>query len=119
MIRLCNARMLTLPRAAYHSTQNFRDPSQFVPERFLGDEKYKDDQIAVLQPFSYGPRNCIGKNLAYFEMRLILARTIWNFDLELMPESANWADQKVFVLWLKSPLFVKMSLATRNGVIKS
>lgn len=48
-------------RAAYHSEENFRDPDEFVPERFLGDERYKNDRFDVLQPFSYGPRNCIGQ----------------------------------------------------------
>lgn len=34
-------------------------------------------------------------SLAYAEMRLILTRVLWNFDLELQAESKNWADQKV------------------------
>jgi hypothetical protein len=51
-------------------------------------------------------------------MRLILARIIWNFDLELLPENGKWNQQKVFVLWLKPPLFVKMSLVERDGTSK-
>jgi aspirochlorine biosynthesis cytochrome P450 monooxygenase len=47
--------------AAYHSSHNFRDPDDFVPERWLGDPKYADDKRTVFQPFSYGPRNCIGR----------------------------------------------------------
>jgi len=34
-------------------------------------------------------------SLAYAEMRVILARMLWNFDMELQPESQNWDDQKV------------------------
>jgi hypothetical protein len=48
-------------------------------------------------------------------MRLILARIIWNFDLELLPESKNWNEQKVFVLWLKPDLHVKLSLVERGS----
>lgn len=47
--------------ATYRSNDNFRDPETFIPERWLGDPVYADDQRAALQPFSYGPRNCIGK----------------------------------------------------------
>lgn len=47
-------------------------------------------------------------------MRLIMARLIWNFDMELCKESENWTDQKVFVLWDKNPLWVKLSAATRE-----
>jgi hypothetical protein len=34
-------------------------------------------------------------SLAYAEMRLILARMLWNFDFELLPESRTWSSQKV------------------------
>ena len=47
--------------AAYHSHQNFFDPSAFVPERWLGDPRFALDKKDVLQPFSVGARNCIGK----------------------------------------------------------
>lgn len=44
----------------YHSSLNFKDPLEFHPERFLGDKKYASDDLTALQPFSVGPRNCIG-----------------------------------------------------------
>lgn len=47
--------------AAAHSPRNFRDPESFVPERWLDDPAYKNDDRAAAQPFSLGPRNCIGK----------------------------------------------------------
>ncbi|KAL9108200.1 MAG: hypothetical protein Q9187_008323, partial [Circinaria calcarea] len=47
--------------ASTHSLKNFRDPYKFVPERWLDDPRYADDNKAALQPFSLGPRNCIGK----------------------------------------------------------
>jgi cytochrome P450 len=48
---------------ANHSSRNFKKPDKFVPERFLGDPEYNDDNRAVLNPFSFGPRNCLGKGL--------------------------------------------------------
>ena len=57
-------------------------------------------------------------SLAYLEMRLILARIIWNFDVELLPESQGWDQQKVFVLWLKNPLFVKLK-AREGGAVRA
>lgn len=47
--------------AAYQSSANFTDPDQFIPERFLDDPRFVDDSKTVLQPFSFGPRNCIGR----------------------------------------------------------
>ncbi|KAL1625079.1 hypothetical protein SLS56_007506 [Neofusicoccum ribis] len=50
---------------AYHSPVNFKDPLSFIPERWIADDpaaaEFENDRKAVLQPFSYGPRNCIGK----------------------------------------------------------
>jgi cytochrome P450 len=49
--------------AAYTSPLNFVEPDSFAPERMLHehDVKFDKDRKAVLQPFSAGPRNCIGK----------------------------------------------------------
>lgn len=43
------------------SGRNFADPDKFVPERWLGDARYKNDKTQSLNPFSHGPRNCLGK----------------------------------------------------------
>jgi cytochrome P450 len=101
--------------ATYRSPDNFRDPEKFVPEHWIGDERYKDDRRKALQSFSLGPRNCIGLHLAYAEMRIILARLIWNFDMELCEESKNWADgMKVFMIYQRAPLMVKLTLVARG-----
>lgn len=55
-----------------------------------------------------GPLNCIGKNLAYAEMRVILARVLWNFDLELCQESLDWKEQETYAMWKKPPLMCKL-----------
>jgi cytochrome P450 len=101
--------------SCYHSAENFRDPDKFVPERWLGDERYKDDRKKALQPFSLGPRNCLGMNLAYAEVRVILARLLWNFDMELCEESMNWAEgMKVFMILQRPPLMVKLTPVVRS-----
>lgn len=96
-------------KATYQSSRNFNDPDSFLPERFLaGDRRYEPDAKNKLNPFSVGPRNCIGQHLANVEMRLILARVLWNFDLELSPGSDRWVDQPIYTLYEKSPLMVKL-----------
>ncbi|KAJ5042192.1 uncharacterized protein L3040_004747 [Drepanopeziza brunnea f. sp. 'multigermtubi'] len=97
--------------STFHSARNFKNPMEFHPERWLGDKEYAGDELAVLQPFSIGPRNCLGKGLAYAEVRSIMTRLLWNFDVELLPESKNWmVGQKSFGLWKKGPLWVKLSV---------
>ncbi|KAI6782256.1 uncharacterized protein J7T54_008342 [Emericellopsis cladophorae] len=94
---------------ANHSTRNFASPETFAPERFLGDPEYADDNLAVLNPFSFGPRNCLGKSLAYAEMRLLLARLVLEFDMALVDPDTDWMDQKIFTLWDKGPLSIRLT----------
>lgn len=49
--------------AANHSPRNFTEPDAFAPERWLDERpgKYESDKREVVQPFSFGPRNCLGK----------------------------------------------------------
>lgn len=94
----------------YRSPKNFALPDSFIPERWLGDPRFDDDRKEAFQPFVYGPRNCLGKNLAYAEMRLILARIIWNFDMELADRDEKWIDHnEVYTIWEKKPLKVYMT----------
>jgi cytochrome P450 len=44
-----------------HNPKFFKHPDSFVPERWLGDPRYDSDKKGAFQPFSVGPRNCIGK----------------------------------------------------------
>ncbi|KAJ8120721.1 hypothetical protein ONZ43_g2641 [Nemania bipapillata] len=93
--------------ATYRSPANFKNPDEFVPERWLGDPTYKDDIRESHQPFSVGTRNCLGMNMAWHEMRLLLAKLIFNFDMQTEVD-ASWRDQNVFVIWDRKPLPVTL-----------
>ncbi|OTA99206.1 hypothetical protein M426DRAFT_325350 [Hypoxylon sp. CI-4A] len=93
---------------AARSSHNWAQSDTFIPERWLGeDAQFRNDKREASQPFSFGPRNCIGRNLAYVEMKIIIARLIWHFDIEYAMEG-DWLDQKVYVVWEKSPLWIKL-----------
>lgn len=47
--------------SSYRDEDNFKHASQFRPERWMGDVEFKDDNQGAFEPFSVGPRNCIGK----------------------------------------------------------
>ncbi|CAL8574905.1 hypothetical protein XPA_000851 [Xanthoria parietina] len=96
--------------STYRSSANFACPDTFDPERWLPDPpaKYRGDVKAALQPFHLGPRGCVGKSLAYHEIRSILARVLWNFDLQLDEATRNWEDQGEYVIWDKPPLWVRL-----------
>ncbi|KAF4336775.1 Averantin oxidoreductase [Fusarium beomiforme] len=92
--------------AANHSERHFAKPSEFHPERFLKDPEFAGDRFDAFQPFGLGHGNCPGRNLAWAETRLAMARLIYNFDIESLPESRNWTSkQKAYMLWDKKPFW--------------
>ncbi|OAG38725.1 hypothetical protein AYO21_07078 [Fonsecaea monophora] len=103
--------------AACHSFLNFGAPDKFIPERWLGNEEssasFARDRKDAAQVFSVGPRACIGRNLALLEMRLVMAKLLWHYDLKDCSSgngngSNVWADQRMYMLWDKPPLMVKL-----------
>lgn len=43
-------------------------------------------------------------------MGIIIARLIWEFDLQLDPkERQNWLDQPNFLLWQKGTLMIRLT----------
>ena len=102
------------PLSATHSEANFYKPNTFVPERWLppntteASAMYYNDHRDVVQPFSVGPRACLGKGLAYNQMRVILARLLWNFDIDLCNDSRGWDQQRTFTLWEKNALMCRL-----------
>ncbi|KAI1077187.1 cytochrome P450 [Whalleya microplaca] len=100
--------------ASSNSPVNWFEPEKFIPERWMGeDAKFEGDKRETSQPFSYGPRNCIGRNLAYVEMKIVMATILWHFDMENATEG-DWLDQKVYLVWEKSPLWVKLHPVRRS-----
>ncbi|PVH83179.1 cytochrome P450 [Cadophora sp. DSE1049] len=64
----------------HHNSSHFSDSFEYRPERFLDAEA--EDTLKHFAPFSVGPRACIGRNLAYMEMMILLARMLLLFDVK-------------------------------------
>jgi hypothetical protein len=45
-------------------------------------------------------------SLAYAEMRLIVAKLLWNFDMTLHEGCRDWDDQTSYIIWQKPSLMV-------------
>ncbi|KAF2139782.1 uncharacterized protein K452DRAFT_327762 [Aplosporella prunicola CBS 121167] len=95
---------------AYHSALNFHRPDEFIPERWLqtAEGEFANDDRKIFHPFSRGPRNCIGKDLALHEIRLALAQVLSHFNLLTVVGSEDWIRQKSHIVWVKPPLMVRM-----------
>lgn len=47
-------------------------------------------------------------SMAYVEMRMIMVKILWNFDLKLCDEDEDWLDQPVYLVFKKRPLMVQV-----------
>lgn len=72
----------------HRDPRNYQDPDRFDPDRWLEEssgEKGKVHDAKAWAPFGYGVTSCIGKNVAFMEMRLVLAQFISRFDFSIDP----------------------------------
>ncbi|KAK1573271.1 cytochrome P450 [Colletotrichum navitas] len=103
--------------ASYHSAIHFARPNEFIPERWLAPPpaEFENDCLEAVQAFSSGSRDCIGKNLAYHEARLLAAKFFFTYDVEICEESWDWMNQKAYIVGLKRPLYAKLRRAKRDA----
>ncbi|KAI9447575.1 high nitrogen upregulated cytochrome P450 monooxygenase 2 [Lactarius indigo] len=66
--------------------RNFHTPDAFLPERwFSTGAPAGEHNPAAFLPFSYGPTNCAGKNLALMQMRMALCWVLLRFRFSKAP----------------------------------
>lgn len=66
--------------AASRDPDAFPDPETFMPERWL---QPTTSMRNLSRPFSFGPRNCIGKHLAEMGITLTIARIFQLYDVAI------------------------------------
>ncbi|KAI0706338.1 cytochrome P450 [Earliella scabrosa] len=81
----------------------FPDPLEFRPERWMSDGLGPDTKTnkGALASFSFGPHACIAKNLAYQEMRYVLARLLLCYNMTL-PEGFDVAGYRNGILNMRT-----------------
>ncbi|KAL4894227.1 cytochrome P450 [Aspergillus ambiguus] len=57
-------------------------PDEFIPERWLHQDSTKMQRGYLA--FTQGGRGCIGRNIAIFEMQLIIATLFWRYDINVL-----------------------------------
>ncbi|RMD41601.1 hypothetical protein DV735_g3542, partial [Chaetothyriales sp. CBS 134920] len=72
---------LSVPSYTIHHSKEIwgDDADEFVPERW-DEGRLTSRQKESFIPFSYGPRACVGRNVAEMELKLIVATVARNFE---------------------------------------
>ncbi|KAL9085407.1 MAG: hypothetical protein Q9159_004696 [Coniocarpon cinnabarinum] len=82
--------------ALHHSERYFDRPFEYDPSRWLAkgegiitSEGNSSEVLArqreAFVPFSIGPRACIGRTVALFELYVCVARVLYSYDIRLAP----------------------------------
>ncbi|XP_048834869.1 cytochrome P450 [Brienomyrus brachyistius] len=75
--------------AVSYDAQNFPQPFDFRPERWLRNADHFKQHPFSSVPFGFGIRGCLGRRVAELEMYLILSRLIKHFEVRPDPSGAT------------------------------
>ncbi|KAF4236360.1 hypothetical protein CNMCM6805_005849 [Aspergillus fumigatiaffinis] len=90
--------MITASYFVHMNPTIFPDPHRFDPGRWIEANASGERLTRYIVSFSKGTRNCVGINLAYAELYLVIARIVRQFDVELCettPEDVRFARDYV------------------------
>lgn len=59
------------------------DCREFKPERWFRDGKFNPESPYKFSSFSAGPRICLGKDLSYYQMKVLVASIIYRYRVNV------------------------------------
>jgi cytochrome P450 len=99
-----------------------KDCAEFRPERWLSEEaagtkkkKLRYEPSYKFISFNAGPRTCLGKEMAFVQMKTAAAAVLWNFAVELVPGHVVKPKLSI-ILHMKDGLAVRVR--RRDGVAR-
>jgi len=85
------------------------DVEAYRPERWF--ERDQADIQKTFNPFSVGPRACVGRNLAVLELQIIIASIMRRYDMVLQQKDHKLQTREGF---LRKPLGCKIGVKRRD-----
>jgi benzoate 4-monooxygenase len=100
--------VLSVPAYTIHHSKEIWGPDAdtFRPERW---EKVTEKQKAAFIPFSYGPRACVGRNVAEMELALIVSTIFKRYEFELRQGEMETREG-----FLRKPLGLEVGMRRRQ-----
>ncbi|KAJ7634986.1 cytochrome P450 monooxygenase [Roridomyces roridus] len=104
--------VLSVPSFTIHRDPNVwgADVEAFRPERWFEEDK-KEAMQKTFNPFSVGPRACVGRNLASLELQIICASILRRFHFVLEKPDEELETREGF---LRKPLHCHVGIMRRD-----
>uniref|UniRef100_A0A0D9VPD1 Cytochrome P450 n=1 Tax=Leersia perrieri TaxID=77586 RepID=A0A0D9VPD1_9ORYZ len=89
-----------------------KDCTEFLPERWItNDGKLRYEPSYKFIAFNAGPRTCLGKELAFVQLKTVATAVLWNFAVEVVPGHAVEPKLSI-ILHMKNGLAVTVKRRT-------
>ncbi|KAJ4960369.1 hypothetical protein NE237_020279 [Protea cynaroides] len=88
-----------------------KDCKEFKPERWLKDGRFMSKSAYKFTTFNGGPRLCIGKDFAYFQMKFVGASIIYNYQVKMV-ENYPVVPRLALTMYMKYGLKVTLNRRT-------
>lgn len=99
--------VLSVPTYTIHHSKEIwgDDAYDFRPERW---ETLTDKQKSSFVPFSYGPRSCVGRNLAEMQLRMMAATWVKRYNVVLRQDEMDTREG-----FLRKPMGCEVGISRR------
>lgn len=66
------------------------DCKEFLPERWVDEDESASSRLRHVPSYKFlafnsGPRTCLGKDMAFVQLKAVAAAVVWNFDVQAVP----------------------------------
>jgi benzoate 4-monooxygenase len=102
--------VLSVPAYTIHHSISIwgSNADEFVPERW---DNLTEQQKNSFIPFSYGPRSCVGRNVAEMELALIVGTTFRRYEFDLYQKTLETREG-----FLRKPLECMVGIKKRKNI---
>lgn len=98
--------------AIHFDEEYWQDPFKFNPDRFLPENRDKIWPGSYI-PFSVGPRQCLGMRFALTELKISLAKLVYNFEF-VPAKGTSFPPPEGYSSFLKVYDIMKLGIRPRN-----
>ncbi|KAI3816401.1 hypothetical protein L1987_16095 [Smallanthus sonchifolius] len=84
-----------------------KDCKEFRPERWLRDGRFMSESAYKFTAFNGGPRLCLGKDFAYYQMKFAAASILYRYKVEVVANHPV-APKLALTMYMKHGLKVKL-----------
>ncbi|CAL0332820.1 unnamed protein product [Lupinus luteus] len=92
-----------------------KDCTEFKPERWLEDGVYHKENPFRYPVFHAGPRTCLGKDMAYIQMKSIIVCVMERFEIDVVNKNTCPEHQMSLTLRIRGGLPVRIRPRMRNA----